>query len=190
MSDSLIQKHPLKGRQAIEIKGELVDIRRKGLLVNKHKQIELSMLNPDPVVQGSKVHFHSRVRCSPMITLWKDNPNPASFNAFVKSLSDQARAAFDEFSGISGEEQAPSTPQIDVDVEQLNNTINMVEQFTDAQQTGHLVTALKALAEDPQNPAHIGQLAHAYHHLGPAQGLVLTYAPYVRILLSQAMSAR
>jgi hypothetical protein len=47
-----------------------------------------------------------------------------------------------------------------------------------------LIGALKALRDEPDNPACFREVLNAFNALGARQGAVLTYAPYVNTLLS------
>ena len=51
-----------------------------------------------------------------------------------------------------------------------------------------LLAVLKALKADPENTAHRSRLAEEFDALGPGQGAVLTYAPYIGILLTTGTS--
>ena len=60
----------------------------------------------------------------------------------------------------------------------------MLKQHLDGDEIEALVTALEALKAEPENEVSFGQLLKAFDDLGPRQGAVLTYAPYVSLLLS------
>jgi hypothetical protein len=47
-----------------------------------------------------------------------------------------------------------------------------------------VLAALRALRTEPENESFFAQLVKAFDDLGPRQGAVLTYAPYIGILLS------
>ena len=53
-----------------------------------------------------------------------------------------------------------------------------------AEEIRPLLSALEALKADPENRSRLEQLVRAFDDLGPQQGAVLTYAPYVGVLLS------
>ena len=72
----------------------------KPFKAKKELDIELAMLNPEPVFSKSQVHFHSRVRCRPLISLYIDNPNQEEFNAFIKEIKSKAESEFNSFAGI------------------------------------------------------------------------------------------
>ena len=47
-----------------------------------------------------------------------------------------------------------------------------------------MLSALRDIKADPENESCLTRLTSAFDDLGPRQGAVLTYAPYVGILLS------
>ena len=46
------------------------------------------------------------------------------------------------------------------------------------------LTALETLRDDPASETHMSRLVEEFEALGPTQGAVLTFAPYISILLS------
>jgi hypothetical protein len=60
----------------------------------------------------------------------------------------------------------------------------MLERYLDVEEIKPLLTALEALKAEPGNESYFDQLVKAFEGLGSQQGAVLTYAPYVSILLS------
>lgn len=91
----------MHGSQELEIVDDVVKIKLSSLLKgNKESEIELAMLNPEPVIDGSMLHFHSRVKCGPLISLYLNKPNPDEFNAFVNSVKDKANNEFNAFAGL------------------------------------------------------------------------------------------
>ena len=47
-----------------------------------------------------------------------------------------------------------------------------------------LLSALEALTFEPQNESYFTQMESAFNDLGIMQGAVLTYAPYLSVLLA------
>jgi len=70
-----------------------------------------------------------------------------------------------------------------IDAEKIEVTIRMLKQHLNPEDISPLVAALEALKEDPNSGTNLEQVLHAFNELGPYQGAVLTYAPYVSILL-------
>lgn len=96
----LIQKHLLKGSQEFELLDEEVRYRIKGPFKNKKKSVPLAILNPEPEIKDGMLHFHSRVKCGPLLSLYLNKPNAAEFNAFVDALKEKALKEFNTFAGI------------------------------------------------------------------------------------------
>lgn len=102
MGHKLIQKHILHGTQELELRDDFVKVKINSLLHgNKELDIELAMLNPEPVIDNSLLHFHSRVKCGPLISLYLNKPNVKEFNSFVDAIKTKAKQEFDSFAGLS-----------------------------------------------------------------------------------------
>jgi hypothetical protein len=71
-----------------------------------------------------------------------------------------------------------------VDSQRVEISIRMLREHLDDVAVEPLIVALQALAESPQDPALINRLEEVFAELNILQGAVLTYAPYVSILLS------
>ena len=201
----LVQKQLFKGTREFEIVDSLVNFRIKTPFKETKLTVDLSMLNPEPVVNEPFLEFHSRVKSGPLLSLSIDKPNSQEFNAFVDELKQRARQEYNAFAGLRAgslpEGMAANVfeepPEFDkpgqnriaktakpVSVENIDITIQMLERYLDAEEIRSLLTALEALKAEPENELHFRQLVTAFDDLGPQQGAVLTYAPYINILLS------
>ena len=101
MSHKLIQKHFLRGTQEFELRDEFVRVKINSLLKgSKELDIELAMLNPEPVIDKSMLHFHSRVKCGPLISLYLNKPNREEFDAFVEDIKSKAKSEYKAFAGL------------------------------------------------------------------------------------------
>ena len=205
MTMKLVQKQFLKASREFEIADDLVHFRIKSPFKEEKLTVDLSILNPEPVVNEPFLEFHSRVKCGPLLSLLIDKPNSREFNAFVDELKQRARQEYNAFAGLKAgslpeglaanvyEEppdfDAPGNNRSDknvkpVSVEKVEETIQMPERHLDAEEIKPLLAALQGLKAEPENESYFGQLIKAFDDLGPRQGAVLTYAPYVGILLS------
>ena len=102
MSHKLVQKHFLHGSQELELRDNLIRVKSSSLLKgSKELDIELAMLNPKPVIENSMLHFHSRVKCGPLISMYLNKPNEKEFNAFVDLISEKAREEYNAFAGLT-----------------------------------------------------------------------------------------
>ncbi|KHF24711.1 hypothetical protein [Solemya velum gill symbiont] len=96
----LVQKHILKGTQEFELLDDEVRVRIKAPFKEKEKSVPLSILNPEPVIENSRLNFHSRVKCGPLLSLYLDKPNAKEFNAFVEAVKEKALKEYNAFAGI------------------------------------------------------------------------------------------
>lgn len=101
MTQKLIQKNLLHGTQEFELRGDFIKVRINSLLRGKKElDIELAMLNPEPIISESRLHFHSRVKCRPLISLYLNKPNTQEFNAFVDAIKAKAKMEYAAFAGL------------------------------------------------------------------------------------------
>ena len=201
----LVQKHFLKGSREFEIADDVVNVRIKTPFKEEKLTVMLTILNPEPVVNKPFLEFHSRVKCGPLLSLLINKPNAEEFNAFVNELKQLARQEYNAFAGLKAGslpgglaanvyEEPPEFEEPrgnrtgknlkPISVASVDIAIQMLEQYLDAEEIKPLLTALEALREDPENESNFDRLVKAFDDLGPRQGAVLTYAPYVSILLS------
>jgi hypothetical protein len=198
----LVQKQLFKGIREFEIIDATINSRIKTLRKEQKLTVDLAMINPEPIVNKPFLEFHSRVKSAPLLSLLIDKPNAREFNAFVDALKQRARQEYNAFAGFSTG-TAPDRLPGNVYTEppefgepdknrartkvvplRVDETIQMLKQHLDNDEIEALVTALEALKAAPENEASFDQLLKAFDDLGPRQGAVLTYAPYVNLLLS------
>ncbi len=201
MRTKLTQKHLFKGTRQFEIIGDQV-------LVKSRKEetlsVTLAVLNPEPVITKSHLDFVSRVNGEPLLSLALSRPNVTEFNDFVSTLKQKAQAEYNAISGISVEATPKSLngnlyeepPEFDerspadvsktksVNVAGVENAINMLKTYVDNEEIQPLLLALDALKQAPQDHSKLIDVATVFNELGPSQGAVLTYAPYITIILS------
>jgi hypothetical protein len=207
MTTKLIQRHLLKGTREFELGDDHVNVRIKAPFRKEEVlTVMLTVLDPEPVISKSCLDFNSRVNGEPLISLYLGKPNTAAVNAFVRALKSQAHEAFSAFAGLrsntgsaglgaNAHEEAPEFEESDqeemdavrrdLDPARIGEAIQMLNQYLEPDDTAALVAALAALEEDPGNEALVVQVVNAFHELGPRQGAVLTYAPYVGMILSE-----
>jgi hypothetical protein len=204
MTTKLVQKHLLKGTQEFEIVDDAVNIRIKSPFKSEETlTVMLAVLNTEPVIGSSTLDFTSRVNNEALVSLFLAKPNPDEFNAFVNLLKQKIQEEYSAFAGLKanaepalegnvydeppefdnegGAEQVARKP---VRVEAVQESIDMLSQYVGEEGIQPVLEALKALREDPENMEHLSRLAKEFDALGPRQGAVLTYAPYIGILLT------
>lgn len=212
MTIKLIQKRFFKGTREFEIIDDTVYVRMKGLLKEEKSTVGLSILNHEPVVNGSELEFHARAKREPLLSLFINSPNAEEFNAFVDALKqrvlgeDRAYAGVEAVSpetsrsealGWNVYEEPPDFDETDetrerisyqtVNAERLDKDITMLKTYLDEGDIGPLLDSLKTLKEEPQNEVAFQKMVDAYNDLGIIQGAVLTYAPYLKVLLSESI---
>lgn len=99
----LIQKSLLKGTQEYALRDDDVLVHINGLFKKKTLSVPLAILNPEPVIEGSQLHFHSRVKCGPLISLAVNKPSAEEFEAFVAAVKQKALNEFNAFAGLEND---------------------------------------------------------------------------------------
>ncbi|MCG7907229.1 MAG: hypothetical protein N0E37_07330 [Candidatus Thiodiazotropha taylori] len=204
MTTKLIQKDLFKGTQEFELVDDHVDIRIKAPFKKEETlTVMLTVLDPEPVISQSALHFNSRVNGEPLISLFLGKPNTDEFNGFVNAIKQKAFEEFNAFAGL----QSSNRPQVEnptgaepvdfgeedeaqltknrehIQVERIDETIQLLKQHLEPEDVEPLVLALEKLKTDTNSDEKLAQVLRAFNELGSYQGAVLTYAPYVSILL-------
>ena len=204
MSTKLTQKYLLKGTREFEIIDDQIHVRVKSRSAKETLSITLAVLNPEPIITRSHLEFVSRVNGEALLSLALSRPNVTEFNEFVNTLKQRAQEEYDAISGISV--AAKSTPFDDnsyedppefsepspadiskdktINVEGVENAINMLQTYVHHADIQPLITALEALKLAPHDHSKLVEVATVFNELGSSQGAVLTYAPYISIMLS------
>lgn len=205
MANKLVQKHLFKGTREFEIVGDSVNVRIKSPFNQEQTlTVMLTVLNPEPVINKAALEFTSRVNNEPLLSLFLAKPNPQEFNAFVSLLKQKAMDEFNAFAGLrpampSGLERNvyDEPPEFDtpgarrsvtkhkhISAERIAEAIAMLSEHIGEGQIDPFVSALQALQADPADEALLSRMIDEFEALGPSQGAVLTYAPYIGLLLS------
>ena len=96
----LVQRRLFNATQEFELRNDEVLVRIKTPFKKKQLTVPLAVLNPEPVVDDSRLNFHSRVKCGPLLSLYINKPNAEEFNAFVAAVKERALKEFNAFAGI------------------------------------------------------------------------------------------
>lgn len=197
----------LKGTTEYEIFDDHIAVRVKskfGQTDSETLTVTLAVLNPEPVITRTHLEFISRVNGEALLSLALSRPNVTEFNNFVNTLKQRALAEYNAIAGLSvGAEPSPlngniyeEPPEFDeispadiskaksVSVEGVENAINMLEKYVNNEEIQPLIAALVALKLAPQDHSKLVEVAAVFNELGSSQGAVLTYAPYITIMLS------
>jgi len=76
---------------------------------------------------------------------------------------------------------------IKIDAAEIEIAIQLLNKYVDNAAIKPVILVLEALKKAPENEALIVELADALNSIGPTQGAVLTYAPYVSALISHGL---
>ena len=71
-----------------------------------------------------------------------------------------------------------------VEIGKINASIEGLKAFVQDESIDPLISILEELKQDPNNESLLLQLSDTFKALGIIQGAVITYAPYVGLLLS------
>ena len=210
MTMKLVQKRFLKDTREFEITDDdTVSVRIKGLLKEEKLTVSLSMLDPEPVVNGAELQFFSNYKGHPVLSLLLNNPNAEEFNAFIDTLKNKITGEDTIFTDNIAEdkraealarnvyEEPPEFADFDkpqekvifqpVNTERLAGDISMLKTYLDENDIKPLLDVLETLKAEPENEAAYQEMLDVFNGLGIMQGAVLTYAPYLKILLAKSM---
>ena len=196
----LIQKQLFKGKREFEIIEDSVHIGIKSGFSKEKLTIMLAKINPEPVLKGSELVFYDNFNSAPLFSLVADIPSAEEFGLFVAALRQGIReqsgsqetrtdapgwnvyAEPPNFDDSSQPEKPGFKP---VNAERVNEDITMLKTYLDERDIEPLLNKLEALKAAPHDEAVFQQVVEAYNALGFNQGAVLTYAPYLKVLLSR-----
>lgn len=207
MSTKLTQKHLFKGTHEFEIVDDQVHVNVTSSFKKEKEEtltVTLAVLNPEPVITRSHLEFVSRVNGEALLSLALSRPNVTEFNDFVNTLKQMALAEYNAISGInvaakpaalngnlyeeppefSEHSPADISKAKKVSVEGVENAINMLNTYVNDEEIQPLIIALNSLKQTPQDHSKLVDVATVFNELGSSQGAVLTYAPYITIMLS------
>lgn len=139
--------------------------------------VVLSVLSPEPVVDGEMLHFLSQVNREALVKLFVDLPSAELFAEFVNTL--KLRINEEAFGELNADNRKSAITK-----EQVDTTIRMLETNMDPASIDELLTTLRALSETPDNNNQLKQVVEAFNGLGFQQGAVLSYTSFFNTLLS------
>lgn len=70
------------------------------------------------------------------------------------------------------------------DATEIETSIQLLNKYVDNEIIKPVISVLEELKKDPDNESLIVKLADTLNTIGVMQGAVLTYAPYISILIS------
>ena len=213
MTMKLIQKSLLEGTREFEIiDDDTLSVRIKRLLKEEKLTVSLSMLNPEPVVNGSELEFYSDYKGRPIFSLLLDKPDADEFTTFIDALKKKIIGEDDITTSVDDDSQDTKVSEalarnvyeeppvfensadtrdiksvLPVNAERLGDDISMLKTYLGEEDIKPLMDSLETLKAEPESEAAYQKMLDAYDVLGIKQGAVLTYAPYLKVLLSKSM---
>ncbi len=177
MTNRIFQKHPDHGTREFELVDDAIEYRITSPFGDEELSVVLSVLSPEPVVDGSMMYFLSEINREALIKMFVDLPDAETFAAFVRTL--KRRIKEEDFGKLSADNRKSPITQEQVDI-----TIRMLETYVDPTSIEQLLSALRGLSEAPDDHEQLNRVVEAFHGLGVQQGAVLSYAPFFTTLLS------
>jgi len=205
----LKQTQFLKGSREFEIVDDTLFVSIKSFFKEEKLAVDLSTLDPEPVIKGLELKFYVPNRGHSIFSLLVNNPNAEEFNRFVDTLKqtisggDNADAAIEtdiseavreealnrniyEEAPVFGEHEDTKEEFKPVIVSRLQEDITMLKSYLDENDIKPLLDSLEILLDEPDNEAAFVKMLNIFNELGFHQGPVLTYAPYVKVLVSES----
>jgi len=177
MITKILQTDPERGTREFELVDDTIEYRISGPFGEEELTVVLSVLSPEPVVDGSMMHFLSEVNREALVKLFVDLPDAETFAEFVVTLKHRIKE--EDFGKLSANNR-----KYPITKEQVDTTIHMLETYVDPISIDELLSTLKDLSEAPDNFERLNRVVDAFHDLGVQQGPVLSYAPFFMTLLS------
>jgi hypothetical protein len=177
MNTKIVQKHPDRGTREFELVGDAIEYRISSPFGDEELSVVLSVLSPEPVVDGPMMNFVSEVNREALIKLFVDLPDASVFAGFVLTLKQRIKE--EGFGKLSADNRKSAITR-----EQVETTIRKLETYMDPACIAELLLALRGLAEAPDNHEQLNQVAESFNSLGIQQGQVLTYTSFFNTLVS------
>jgi len=177
MSNKIVQKHPELGTRDFELVDDAIEYRIKSPFADEELSVVLSVLNPEPVIDGQMLYFLSEVNREALIKMFVDLPDAQTFEKFVSTV--QQRIREEGFGKLNADNR-----KSEITKEQVDTTIRMLETNLDSSSIEALLSALRCLSEAPDNREYLNKVVEAFNGLGVQQGAVLSYTSFFNTLLS------
>ena len=177
MTTRIIQNHPERGSRQFELVDDAIEYRITSPFGDEELTVVLSVLSPEPVVDGSMMYFLSEVNKEALIKLFVDLPDAETFNEFVRTLKQRIKE--EDFGKLNADNRKSAITQ-----EQVDTTVRMLETYVDPTTIDDLLSTLRSLSQVPSDHERLDRVVEAFNGLGVQQGAVLSYAPFFNTLLS------
>ena len=177
MITRIVQNDPERGTREFQLVDDAIEYRMSGPFGDEELSVVLSVLSPEPIVDGSMMYFLSEVNREALIKLFVDLPDAETFAGFVHTV--QQRIREEDFGNLSA-----SNRNSEITREQVDTTVHMLETNMDSASIDNLLVTLRDLSKAPNDHEQLNRVVEAFNDLGVQQGSVLTYAPFFNTLLS------
>jgi len=177
MTTKIVQKHADRGTREFELVDDAIEYRISSPFGDEELSVVLSVLSPEPIVDGSMMYFVSEVNREALIKLFVDLPDAETFAAFVSTLKQRIRE--EDFGQLAAENR-----KSEITKDQVDTTIRMLETYLDPAGIEELLSTLRSLSEKPDDHERLSRVAAVFNGLGVQQGPVLTYAPFFNTLVA------
>ena len=177
MTTRIVQIHPDRGTREFELVDDAIEYKISSPFGDEELSVVLSVLSPEPVVDGSMMYFLSEVNREALIKMFVDLPDAETFAEFVRTLRERIRE--EDFGKLAADNRKSAITR-----EQVDTTIRMLETNMDPDSIDELLSTLRSLSETPGDRERLNRVVEAFDDLGLQQGPVLTYAPFFTTLLS------
>lgn len=207
----LKQTQFLKASREFEIVDDTLFVSIKSFFKEEKLTVDLSTIDPEPVIKDSELKFYSPNRGHSIFSLLVNNPNAEEFNSFVETLKQTISGDDHSDAGIETEisesvredalnrnvyEEAPVFGEHDdtqekkefkpVVVRRLQEDFTMLKSYLDENDIKPLLDSLETLLAEPDNEEAFVKMLNVFNELGFHQGAVITYAPYVKVLVAES----
>ena len=182
MTTRIVQKHPDRGTREFALVDDAIEYQISSPFGDEELSVVLSVLSPEPVVDGSMMYFVSEVNREALIKLFVDLPDADTFAGFVRTV--KQRIQEEDFGKLAAGNRKSAITK-----EQVDTTIRMLETYLDpatlnSVNIDELLSTLADLSEAPNDHERLDRVVEVFNGLGVQQGPVLTYAPFFNTLLS------
>ena len=177
MITRIVQNDPERGTREFQLVDDAIEYQMSGPFGDEELSVVLSVLSPEPIVDGSMMYFLSEVNREALIKLFVDLPDAETFAGFVHTV--QQRIREEDFGNLSA-----SNRNSEITREQVDTTVHMLETNMDSASIDNLLVTLRDLSKAPNDHEQLNRVVEAFNDLGVQQGSVLTYAPFFNTLLS------
>ena len=124
MTTRIVQKHPDRGTREFALVDDAIEYQISSPFGDEELSVVLSVLSPEPVVDGSMMYFVSEVNREALIKLFVDLPDADTFAGFVRTV--KQRIQEEDFGKLAAGNRKSAITK-----EQVDTTIRMLETYLD-----------------------------------------------------------